>query len=496
MRRVLAVFRKDARRLWPQAAAFSALLTLAALLDPTYRNTAGAYYVLLPSLLLPLSCALLIISAIQQEALPGDRQYWVTRPYAWYELLLSKFLFIAAFISLPMLVFHAVVYAAVGVPISDHLSTLLWRQIIFAAFYVLPAAALGSITRTLGKAFATGLAICTAVWFSGFLLFGVRLLLAKTSLLGWLVNSRLLLRPPFTNMGSAEALVLASGMAAVVLLQYWLRRTAVWMSAAGVVVLALMALSSRVPLSATPPVIEERHWYGFPRLEDVPTLSLDASSGRRSAMAPASDPDVLLFDIPVRIERAPAGVAFDRAYFVLSLSGRGTFHRNKPATLHDFDGDRAWLSFSLEAAELGQLGGKPVEIASGGEFERFETPVVLPLPRGSRAVVPGVGSCRDARDSSGGISFVCYSPSPRAPLMVGILGSRVNWIISPKSVGRSVPTESSFQPVTRYSSLLPYQNWEQTRGLSLVSARPLPPVRFFFRLSDVRLESYIVRGQK
>src|SRR5215475_12083909 len=152
MFRILALLRKDVRRLWPQAAAVSVLMAAAALLDPTYSGRPAPYYDTLSGLALPLVCWLLVISAIHQEKLPGSRQYWLTRPYAWTELLASKVLFVAAFINLPLAVYHVAVCAAVGVPIADHLQALLWRQFFFTAFYILPAAALAAITRSLGRA--------------------------------------------------------------------------------------------------------------------------------------------------------------------------------------------------------------------------------------------------------------------------------------------------------------------------------------------------------
>ena len=82
MKRVLAIFRKDARHLWPQILAFVALVLLAALLDPTYtqRQLSPAEQLIWTAL--PLACANLVIAAIHAECLPGDRQYWLTRPFS------------------------------------------------------------------------------------------------------------------------------------------------------------------------------------------------------------------------------------------------------------------------------------------------------------------------------------------------------------------------------------------------------------------------------
>ena len=105
---------------------------------------------------LPLACWNLIIAVIHEEKLPGDRQYWLTRPYSWKDLLAAKALFVAAFINLPLFVWHVGAFAAVGVPLGEHLPALLWRQLFFSAFYILPVAALAAITRSLGQLILTG----------------------------------------------------------------------------------------------------------------------------------------------------------------------------------------------------------------------------------------------------------------------------------------------------------------------------------------------------
>ena len=119
MTRILHIFRKDVRHLWPQATASIAMMALAAILDPTYANGGQSLsYSLLAGFALPLACWNLIIAAIQEEKLPGDSQYWLTRPYFWKELLAAKALFVVTFINLPLFVWHAAAFAAVGVPLD------------------------------------------------------------------------------------------------------------------------------------------------------------------------------------------------------------------------------------------------------------------------------------------------------------------------------------------------------------------------------------------
>src|SRR5437016_1499823 len=139
MMRILHIFRKDVRHLWPHATAVIMMMALSAILDPTYANGGQSLsYSLLAGFALPLACWNLIIAAIHEEKLPGDRQYWLTRPYSWKELLAAKALFVAAFINLPLFVWHVAAFAVVGIPLGEHLPALLWRQLFFSAFYILP----------------------------------------------------------------------------------------------------------------------------------------------------------------------------------------------------------------------------------------------------------------------------------------------------------------------------------------------------------------------
>ena len=75
-------------------------------------------------LLLPFAWGYLVARAIYGEPLPGDRQFWVTRPYRWKSLLGAKVLFIAAFVTLPLLLSDCVILSLQGLHPSAHLAGL------------------------------------------------------------------------------------------------------------------------------------------------------------------------------------------------------------------------------------------------------------------------------------------------------------------------------------------------------------------------------------
>lgn len=101
--------------------------------------------------LLPVAWALLIVRAIQTEALPGDRHFWLTRPYSRSGLVMSKLLLIVAFVNVPFFLAQAVIVAADGLPVFANLGGLLWNQAMLSALVLLPVAAVAALTRNLAQ---------------------------------------------------------------------------------------------------------------------------------------------------------------------------------------------------------------------------------------------------------------------------------------------------------------------------------------------------------
>jgi hypothetical protein len=156
LQQALHIFRKDARHLRIEIAGvllltFFLVLTGVQTWDQVQerggtRDFDGPFTVLLP-----LAWCLLIARVVQVEALPGDRHFWLTRPYSRTGLVLSKLLFIGAFISLPFMMAQAAIVAFSGLPVFSHLSGLLWNQLLVSAILLLPAAAVASLTRNLAQ---------------------------------------------------------------------------------------------------------------------------------------------------------------------------------------------------------------------------------------------------------------------------------------------------------------------------------------------------------
>ena len=152
MRQTLHIFKKDVRHLWFEIAVAITLVAAFAftgarralwLLDPATNRIAAWTLVMI---LLPLAWWTLIARVIHDEAMPGDSQFWITRPYSWKSLLGAKALFILAFISLPMWLADGVIVRAYGLPLGAELPGLLWSQVLLAIVFVLPIVALSAVT--------------------------------------------------------------------------------------------------------------------------------------------------------------------------------------------------------------------------------------------------------------------------------------------------------------------------------------------------------------
>jgi hypothetical protein len=165
MHQILHVFKKDARRHWPEILISLSLLALFtrhelhpwqnsnafSSLSPYFFILAGRY--ITPAMII--FWAFLIIRVVQGESLVGDRQWWVTKPYEWWNLLAAKLLFILIFISVPLFHVHLLLLHQFGFPVFRNLPALLLMQLglYFALF--MPALLFASLTKSFGQLLLT-----------------------------------------------------------------------------------------------------------------------------------------------------------------------------------------------------------------------------------------------------------------------------------------------------------------------------------------------------
>ncbi len=229
MHEIIAILKKDVRRLWWQVAAMLAMCTTLGCLDAGRLAAQPGVVEGFLNVVLPLVWACLIAEAVHGEALVGDREFWMTRPYRWGRLLGAKALFVAAVVHLPSFLTDAGVLMAHGYNLMEVFPQLLLRQLLLAGGLTLPAMALGGLVSDLTK-FVIGVpALCATLGLS----LGLRQSTSFVFMVGGLVHL---------------AIVLA-GVAGVVILvlQYRQRRTRL----ARIVALStLLALGVGTPLTA------------------------------------------------------------------------------------------------------------------------------------------------------------------------------------------------------------------------------------------------------
>jgi hypothetical protein len=158
MSQILHIFRKDARRHWPEILAYLCVLAVFTAYQPRVWTDRPIEIRFLESILkvwpvlLILTSVFLIIRLVQGETLVGDRQFWITRPYEWHKLLAAKLLAIFVFIQVPLFVAQILLLKLALFPLTPAIKGLLFIHWSLAITLVLASLALASITSGIGQA--------------------------------------------------------------------------------------------------------------------------------------------------------------------------------------------------------------------------------------------------------------------------------------------------------------------------------------------------------
>lgn len=159
MRQAFHIFKKDVRYLRNELCLLLALDVIFAWLE---TNPLNAWWV---ETLLPIAATYLIVRLMHAEPIPGDNQFWITRPYRWDSLAGAKLLFILVFVELPIFVAQLLILIANGFPLAATLPGLLWTQVLLVFGVWLPIAAIAALTSGIA-AFLFSLLILLAIVFS------------------------------------------------------------------------------------------------------------------------------------------------------------------------------------------------------------------------------------------------------------------------------------------------------------------------------------------
>jgi hypothetical protein len=288
MKRVLQIFKKDVAHLWTQILIFGATLILFACEDPAYvkhePGTDTGIEALL-YLILPLSCWLLVTSLIQEERPIGDEQYWLTRPFSLADLLGAKILFLLLCVIAPVFLCQTIVLSVIPQSPGLDIGALVARNAFLLIWYVLPAAAVAAVTKNLGQAFLRCLLVL--------ILLGAFMSVPFRS--GW--NGLTWIRE------TLAAIAALCGSAAVIVLQYTRRRTAVGRGClAGAAVLVAIVLA--LPPFQAAFVIQS--WFSKERVShQAVRIALDGRHDPAENTIYGGGPTVYL-RVPVELQNIPS----------------------------------------------------------------------------------------------------------------------------------------------------------------------------------------------
>ena len=148
MKQALHIFKKDVRRLWLLISILIVTIVLFALelnLRIGLRWTSNS---LAELLVVPLIWFLISL-AIHEESLPGENQFWLTRPYDRRSLLLAKIMMAVVVVALPLFIADCVILSERSFSVAGNFGGLILRQFVKAAWLIVPPFAVASVTRNL-----------------------------------------------------------------------------------------------------------------------------------------------------------------------------------------------------------------------------------------------------------------------------------------------------------------------------------------------------------
>lgn len=108
--------------------------------------------------LLAVGGAYLIARLVHAEPIPGDDQFWITRPYRRSSLLAAKLLFIVLLVNLPVFLVQITIFLSQGFNVLENAGGILWAQCLLLFLVSVPIIALATLTRGI-----PGFALCVVV---------------------------------------------------------------------------------------------------------------------------------------------------------------------------------------------------------------------------------------------------------------------------------------------------------------------------------------------
>lgn len=420
MKQILHIFWKDTRRFWPEigiSVAITAVFTRVYPVNWILQSEshlgglfayAGQMQILanVMTVLVPVSWWLLVTRVIHAEALVGQRQFWITRPYEWPKLLAAKALFLAAFLYLPFLASQCALLWEGGFQPQLFVPGLLFELLLISGILVVPLVTLATVTSTLVRMALTILGIFAAIA-------GVAFAAYKLE-----PNS---VSTPYGDRYSIPAILIVGGSAIVV--QYARRK--VWFARMILLSLPLLGVFAAF-LWPDNSMVETAYplGSGMAALADVPIqFAFHNDPIRKVEVSEDSRSDTVEVSVPLEA----AGVLAGRVVTIDDAMARATdahgITRSMPWTSvynHYFlrGGWVSSVSLAMKRSDYQALKGRPLTLQLSLALTEAKTESItrIPLPKHDFAI-PDFGICAGSEGMSGlGSSLDCRTALHGPPL--------------------------------------------------------------------------------
>jgi len=393
MAQALHIFRKDARALRVELAVVAALNVafvwahIAAAAPGIEELTRPSVLAYLSSFLLACGWWFLIARAIHEEALPGDRQFWVTRPYEWKQLLGAKLLFVLAFVNAPLLLAQIVILAAAGYVSPGALPRLLWMQFTVTLIVLAPALAMGAVTRSFARLVLFVIGLLVAVFF----LINIYTAILSGGHTGLAISIGIWPRGWLADTIYVTAMF--AGAALMVLLQYR-RRTRAARRVGAATLLLIIALYLFLPWTLS---YTSNQWI----FRQPPADIVSINYGQPTVPDWRPNPQGLLVDFPCTLANVPQGETARVQTVIATFADLSV----PVATL---DEDTGHQHFWLDRDFYRNFAGKPIAFHAT-LYITLRKPAKWPLPDGRVTYLPGGRRCTVAASDQARTVF-CVAP--------------------------------------------------------------------------------------
>jgi hypothetical protein len=402
MNQVVHIFEKDVRHLWIEIAISITLVAALVWIGPVEwlfesvpRATAAADQIFraLVSFLFPLiliSWLLLVARAVHSEALVGDRQFWITRPYEWKKLMAAKLLFLAAFIYLPFFLMQVILLARAGFSPAHWLPEIL-LNLVFLSAIILALVAAATVTRNF-RSIAVVLLVVAVCLF---------LIVSASALTG--VGSEFSTLPVAAPLASylIDAIALALACA-VIVLQYRMRRTEL----AWIVLMAIPAAFLLIQFIAPDHLVINQKYPLTTEESNAPVqlAFVDRSGDRSLAGHEEGGPNIgklITVKIPVQLSGIAQGsaVVFNQAKISLEAANGRQWSSNWQGQVRWVlrpENDEWEAEMIVPTQSFDKFEGFPVNVRLDVALTEVKagsmTQIAMPKPR-KEIAVPGFGIC-------------------------------------------------------------------------------------------------------